>query len=166
MTKVDDTYQNEKVYFPQGADKLAIDSDGSFDFFSEEILTGAHMRALALSNSFTDYATSGSVFASNNATLSYYGVHRFSGATGLSLTSFVMPPALRGAVIKLQGSGLVGDANVSVYISVGTMKNYISNGTLISSFEISAAAPETVIVCGTDGEWAVVAGNIAEHTLT
>lgn len=156
----DNTYQPD-VYMEQGGNKLVCKSTGEFKFYDTDV-TGAAMQNFILSfKTLTDYYRSGAVSFFNVSQMPVaYGFHAWSGNTTMSLGSVTLAAPDSGCVVYMDGTHLVGDANVSVLLSGHSLINMCS--VALSSFEISAVG-WAWLMCPREGQWAVVAGNILEH---
>ena len=142
-----------------------LDLNSGADFYTvDQSNTAEKVRNLFLSlTSKTDYYISGAVTVLNVSQMTpAYGYHNFSAATGLSLTSITLPAPDSGCILWMNGDKLAGNANVSVLVSGYSIIN--QGSVILSSFELSALG-YAKLVCNVAGQWAIVAGNITEHTL-
>jgi hypothetical protein len=156
----DVTKYNSKVGRLQGGDEFYMKTDGLFQFYDTELYGRELDLFFKSSLTFTQHA---SADLSSGSTLDpAYGYHVLSAATGMSTGSITMPTASKGATLIINGSYLVGDANISVNTdsTVGLVVN--TRGSDLSSFEISAAG-QLKAVCATDGTWQIAEQNITEH---
>lgn len=176
-TKQDDNFPNQKVYFPQGADRLAIDSDGLFDFYGSDQFTGTEMMTLmrlALANAqINTIAASAGVLSVIN--MPSAGVVFLSASIGCSNMSAWLTSCTVGArlTIAFRRAGMAGESLGSVYISLSgvTLKGLISAATL-SSISITTSGNSTGVLqllATADNEWSVIAdarGKVVERSST
>jgi len=166
----DTTYQT-KVYLKRGGDELVAASGGKinlepgseFTFYDTDFSVEYMKNLMKSLTGFTDYYRSGAVSFFNISQLATnYGYHTWSGDTTMSLGSVTLPMPDSGCVLWLNGSLLVGDANLSVNISTSTIM--INQGSIrISSFELSANG-YAKLICTSAECWAVVEANYTAHT--
>ena len=156
----DNTYQ-AKIYLEQGGNRLVVKSDGEFKFFNTNF-TGTKLENFMKSNFIqTDYYRSGAVSFFNVSQMPVaYGYHCWSGNTTMSLGSVTLAAPDSGCILFLDGTHLIGDANLSVLVSGYSIIN--PGSVELSSFEMSAMGWAR-LVCIRLGQWAVVSGNILEH---
>lgn len=179
MTKVDDTYQNSKVYMPQGADKLAIDSDGSFDFYGDS-LSGTQLKSLLYSpTQFSVIANSAGVLSVINLPSEGYIFFSIADAASNASAWFTSLTGQPGQVLYLvmRGVGSTG----SVYIStsgvsiVGTISGDLSSISIQNSgiYRVGASTGVALLsgfgylklLCTASDEWSVLekAGGVVER---
>ncbi len=175
----DTTYINEGVYNKQGGNTLVVASGGSivaesggsftsedgFNFYlgGDTVALGALNMNLAIKSlyTYTNYISDTvNVSQLTTSLLTSYGYMVFSCATGCSKTSAKLAVPKKGAVIALNFSQFVGDANISVFAQSGGGLAGVSlvnlAGVNLSSFEVSAAG-SIKLICHTSGLWSVVA---------
>lgn len=118
MAKQDDTLQNSKVYFPHGADRLGVDSDGLFDFYGTTI-NGTNLRTyLYTNNQIQTIAASAGLLSVVN--LPSGGAVFLSASVGCSNMSAWLTSCPVGAqlVIAWRQGGMGGESVGSVYVSL------------------------------------------------
>ncbi len=91
-----------------------------------------------------------------------YGYFVLSAATGASLGTLSFPAASKGAFIRIDGTYLVADANVSVTGTSTTGLILNTRGSDLSSFELSALG-YIEATSTADGTWQIVSTNVVEH---
>lgn len=152
---------NALVGKEQGGDNFFAKSGGGFYFADTKILADELLLAFLSPLTVTQHA---SADISGGAVLSpAYGIHVLSAATGMSDGQATTPVASKGATLYLNGTYLVGDANVSMLTVSTTGLVVNARGSDLSSFEMSAAN-YVKLACLVDGTWQVVEeNNYTEH---
>lgn len=150
--------QQAQVGREQGAARFFCKEAGNMNFDDQDF-TGKQMRLKLLSNqTMTQWGASGTTISGTRISPAY-GYHMISLATGLSLTSVHLasvPDA--GAVLVIDGTKMVGDANASV-IALSDGITVVDEGSVaVSSLELSAAA-RVKFMAPVDGTWAIVERN-------
>lgn len=168
MTKQDDTYQNTKVYLPQGADRLAIDSDGLFDFYGDT-RTGENLRSYLYTNNLNQtIAASAGVLSIVN--LPSGGTVMLSASVGCSNMSAWLTSCIAGARLRIvwRYAGMGGESLGSVYISLsGVSLVGLTNQDLssVSIQQSAGSAGQIELLAVADNEWAVVSNSGTETNL-
>lgn len=170
MSKYDDTYQNEKVYFPQGGDKIAFDSDAYLAFYGNDTITGEQLRTFLYTNQlYQVIAASGGALSITN--LPSGGNVVLSLSNGCSNASAWLTSCLAGArlFLTIRRNGM-GDASIgSVYISLSGVSLVGLSGQDLSSISLhnsGGSAGYIIFIAESDNEWAVVErnqGKVAER---
>lgn len=162
MTKRDDTYQNARINLIQGGQILSIDSDGYFDFYGQDTVTGVELRGPLLNAarmSRIGQSTDSTKFSQTNIPNSAKYVI-FSMTSNLATGSaWLCSGPIAGQemyILVTRGScasGLVLISTSGVSL-VGLMGSAIS---IIRLYNSAASCGACHLVCRTDGEWAVAA---------
>lgn len=151
-------YQTLGAMEQGGARFIAKDS---FNFYlSDTDIDADRIKLILLSlTTFNKWGKSGNTTFSGASIISpAYGYHMYSASTGISKASLTLPVAEKGAILVLDFSNCVGDANVSIFADSGGGLANVSlvdyNSTKLSSLEISAAG-RIEMMCQTDGIWTI-----------
>lgn len=157
MAEISESYI-AKVGREQGGDRFYMKEDGEFKFFDTD-WEGKSLRNFI--GSFFVGATyggsgtglSGPVQLSRN-----YGYYHYSLGTSTSLGSINLPSAWKGARLVIDGTSMVGDANIIADGSLLGDSLIAKNGVALSSLNISATGI-AVLFCAAEGVWTVAEAN-------
>lgn len=170
MAGRDGKYPNAKVGFEQGAERLFVDSDGYFNFYSKDV-SGAALRNVIYTR------TQGTIMINSAGVLSDQGdgtappilpslqrVIVFSFTDAASNASARLCSGFVGQELTLmtRGGGSTGSiviycsghaSGISGVVVVGLLSGELSSITMRNS---AASTGMVKLVCTTDGTWAVV----------
>lgn len=160
MGKYDNTFQNNKVYFPHAGDKLAFDSDGYLAFYDGNTITGDQLRTFLYTNQLYQViaASAGKLSVIN---LPSGGTVIFSLSIGCSNMSAWLTSCLEGAklFVTIRRNGMTAESVGSVFISLSGVSLVGLSGQDLSSISLhnsDGSAGYIVFVAESDNEWAVV----------
>ncbi len=148
----------------QSGSEIEVQSGATFDLQagSNNIFASTTIDASELEQFFLSlrtFTTNGSAsFTGGSRIAPAYGIHYFSAATGNSKMSAVMPLAVKGAILVLDFTGILTDANYSIIASASTTITPISATAPLSNFNVSAAGYIKLIATA-DDTWQVVEQN-------
>ena len=154
MAVKDLTRYQTQVGNTQDADTVFVKAGGQFQFV-DTVLNGNQLKAWMTSQSqSTQIQNSAGVLSVTTAPL---GVVVLSAAGAASNASIVLPSAIKGGYIKIDGTVLNAAASVIISNTAGDTIVGLG-GSTIGTISLSATGILEV-VCGTEGEWAVAARN-------
>ena len=146
----------------QGGNAFYVKEEGLFQFYNTEY----EGRALELffKSRLTHTVLGSEAFSVGHVSglPTAYGYFVLSAATGASLGTLSFPAASKGAFIRIDGTYLVADANVSVTGTSTTGLILNTRGSDLSSFELSALG-YIEATSTADGTWQIVSTNVVEH---
>lgn len=161
MTKRDSTYQNTKVGFPQGADRLDIDDDGLFDFFGQATVRGDILKKFLYDNhQKTVILTSALILSTVN--LPQNGFVLLNLSVSVVNASAWLPACSVGDELRIGILAYALNSLNSVYIStsgctiVGLEYSGVSNIGLNTSVASVGTQPILTLKCFDDGVWTVI----------
>ncbi len=158
--KKDATFQNSKVQIPQGADRLSIDSDGYFDFFSTEV-SGSLLKKLLYDNHQQQVILTSSLVMST-VNLPQNGVVFLNISVSVVNASMWIPECSVGDELTVVLLNYPLNSLNSVYIStsgctiVGMEYSGVSQIGLNTSVASVGTQPVVRLKCFTDGAWTVI----------
>lgn len=166
MAEISERYR-ANVGREQGGNLMYMKAAGLFKFFDTDY-TGMYLRNFLLSRVTTwepRVSSDGGddqMMSTHSRFLTPYGHILFSGSTGDSLLSILLPLPSIGQYLAMNFTRMIGDANISIWAQSGGGLDNVSlidvNGLALSSFEVSAMG-KLLIVCDVDQQWSVIERN-------
>lgn len=164
MGKVDSTHQNNKVYFSQGGDRLAIDDDGLLEFYGEHTLRGDDAKIWMIANN-DRVIIAGSNGALSTVNFPSAGLLFVSLSAGGSNASAWLPSCYAGARLRIicRRNGMAAESIGSVFVSLSGCSLVGLDYQDLSSISLhysDGSAAFIEFVSYTDNEWTVVQKNL------
>ena len=163
MAEISAKYQAD-VGREQGGSLMYMKAAGLFKFFDTDY-TGMYLRNFLLSRTsvweprLSSDGTDDAMMSTHSRFLVPQGHILFSGSTGDSLLSILLPLPSIGQYLAMNFTRLIGDANISIWAQSGGGLDNVSlidiDGLALSSFEVSAMG-KLIIRCDVDQQWSVI----------